>query len=131
MTSSQSPTSSGASKFFESTNSSKADTPAQTKPNGRTVKPIGSAVRPHRSDQATGSTSTPTVATELTEGRPETPTRPTQRYAFEVYTDQRRRINDVQARYQIETGRKLSASRIIREALDEYLEQLEVQLNRL
>mgnify|MGYP000889069466 CR=1 FL=1 len=49
--------------------------------------------------------------------------RPTERYSFEIYTDQKQEIEDLQYRYKKKTGNKLSASRIIREALEVYLKQ--------
>jgi hypothetical protein len=47
--------------------------------------------------------------------------RPTERYSFEIYTDLKPRIEEVQYRFKQRTGRKLSSSRIIREAIAVYL----------
>ena len=49
--------------------------------------------------------------------------RPTERYSFEIYTDQKQRIEDLQYQYRKKTGKRLSASRILREALEIYLKQ--------
>lgn len=118
----------GASKFFEAAGDRTRHRRPPRKANERTVQPNGITDRSNRSTQLAGTLDEPTISTELTEGVADSSGRATERYAFEVYTDQRRRITNVQARYQIKTGRKLSASRIIREALDIYLKQLEVQL---
>jgi len=57
---------------------------------------------------------------ELTEGVQENK-RETERYSFEIYTDQKPRIDELQYLYKKRTAKKLSSSRIIREALEEYL----------
>ena len=46
--------------------------------------------------------------------------RPTVRYSFEIYVDQKNEIEELQYQYKRKTGKKISASRIIREALSEY-----------
>jgi hypothetical protein len=58
-------------------------------------------------------------------------TRPTERYSFEIYSDQKQSIEDVQYRYKKKSGRKLSASRIIREALEDYLKKAEKMLSSI
>lgn len=50
--------------------------------------------------------------------------RSTERYSFEIYTDQKDKILEVAYRYQKRTGKRLPKSRIIREALDQYLNQI-------
>ena len=50
--------------------------------------------------------------------------RPTERYSFEIYTDQKQKIEDLQYQYKKKTGKRLSASRILREALEVYLKQV-------
>jgi hypothetical protein len=45
----------------------------------------------------------------------------TDRASFEIYTDQKEDIQLVCDLYEAETGRKLSASRLIREVLDSFL----------
>ena len=54
--------------------------------------------------------------------------RATERYSFEIYSDLIGKIEDIQYQYKKKTGKKLSASRIIREALEEYLQQAEKAL---
>ncbi len=76
----------------------------------RTVKPNALNERINR-----------TVFDDLEEGTPEEAKRPTERYSFEIYTDQKGSIEEVQYLYKKKTGKKLSASRIIREALEDYL----------
>ena len=81
-------------------------------PNERTVKPNGQTERF-------------SIIHELEEGVNEPEQRRTERYSFEIYVDQLGKIEDLQYRYKKRTGKKLSSSRIIREALDEYLKQAE------
>jgi hypothetical protein len=50
--------------------------------------------------------------------------RPTERYSFEIYTDQKEKIVEIKYRYEKRTGKRLPKSRIIREALDHYFEQV-------
>lgn len=47
--------------------------------------------------------------------------RKTERFSFEIYTDQKGSIEELRYLYNKRTGKKLSVSRIIREALEEYL----------
>lgn len=47
--------------------------------------------------------------------------RATERYSFEIYTDQKDDIQEVCDKYEKATGKKLSASRLIREVLDTFL----------
>jgi hypothetical protein len=47
--------------------------------------------------------------------------RPTERYSFEIYIDQKEDIQRVCEQYEQSTGKKLSASRLIREVLDYFL----------
>jgi hypothetical protein len=49
--------------------------------------------------------------------------RPTERYSFEIFTDQKERIFELQYRYKKRTGQKLSSSRVIRESLDSFLDR--------
>ena len=62
------------------------------------------------------------VLTEMAEGVQEEK-RPTERFSFEIYTDQKPRIEELQYVYRKKTGKKLSSSRILREALEQYLDQ--------
>jgi hypothetical protein len=50
--------------------------------------------------------------------------RPTERYSFEIYADQKEKIVEIKYRYEKRTGKRLPKSRIIREALDHYFEQV-------
>ncbi len=75
--------------------------------------------RPERAN-ATSKRENRTVFDELEQGRAETK-RATERYSFEIYTDQKGSIEELQYLYKKRTGKKLSASRILREALEEYL----------
>ena len=54
----------------------------------------------------------------------ETDTRPTERYSFEIYTDQKEKIREIAYQYEKRTGKRLPKSRIIREALEHYFEQI-------
>lgn len=47
--------------------------------------------------------------------------RQTERYSFEIYSDQKEDIQDICDLYEKATGKKLSASRLIREVLDTFL----------
>lgn len=47
--------------------------------------------------------------------------RATERYSFEIYSDQIPQIEELQFQYKKHTGQKLPASRILREALEAYL----------
>jgi hypothetical protein len=47
--------------------------------------------------------------------------RETTRYSFEIYLDQRDDIQDICDRYEELTGKKLSASRLLREVIDDFL----------
>ncbi len=97
----------------------RTDTPnARAKPANRTLeqkKQTGKAndqtKRLHR-----------TVIDDLEQGT-EDAKRATERYSFEIYTDQKGSIDELQYLYKKRTGKKLSASRIIREALEEYVDR--------
>lgn len=91
---------------------------SSTKPNERTVEP---------NPQPNGLTERLSVISELEEGVRET-VRATERYSFEIYVDQIEKIEEIQYQYKKKTGKRLSASRIIREALDAYLKQAEEAL---
>jgi hypothetical protein len=91
--------------------------PAQEHLN-RTTTPNERAVQPN------GDTERSSVLSELEEGVRESK-RPTERYSFEIYTDMKEKIEDIQYQYKKKTGKKLSASRIIREALEVYFAKLE------
>lgn len=48
----------------------------------------------------------------------------TERYSFEIYTDQKELINDAKYLYYKKTGRKVSSSELIRDALEIFLARL-------
>ncbi len=75
--------------------------------------------RPERAN-ATSNRENRTVFDELEQGRAEMK-RATERYSFEMYTDQKGSIEELQYLYKKRTGKKLSASRILREALEAYV----------
>ncbi len=47
--------------------------------------------------------------------------RPTERFSFEIYSDLKPQIEELQYRFKKRTGKKISSSRIIREAVEAYL----------
>ena len=63
------------------------------------------------------------VLEEMNQGVVEENRRPTERYSFEIYTDQKQKIRDLQYQYEKRMGKRLSSSRIIREAIEAYLEK--------
>ncbi len=87
-----------------------------------TPAPDGPSVRVHRSGEPNDRTdaATASLLDEITGGTPDH-RRPTERYSFEIHTDQKPRIEELQYRFKWRTGTKLSASRIIREAIEAYL----------
>ncbi len=87
-----------------------------SKANGRTVRPHGEDERKKRPAAQSS------LLTELTEGVDEQRRR-TERYSFEIFSDQKERIEELQYQFKRKTGKKLSSSRILREALEEYLEK--------
>jgi hypothetical protein len=90
---------------------SKRDKPSIDKPNGSTERVNGSQERKDR-----------TMMEDLEEGMI-ADKRPTERYSFEIYTDQKERLFELQYRYKKRTGQKLSSSRVIRESLDSFLDR--------
>lgn len=82
-----------------------------TEPTERTEQPMMQSERKNR-----------TVLEDVEQGTEDT-RRATERYSFEIYIDQKGSIEEVQYLYKKKTGKKLSASRIIREAIDEYIEK--------
>ena len=63
------------------------------------------------------------VLEEMNQGVVEGNRRPTERYSFEIYSDQKQKIRDLQYQYEKRMGKRLSSSRIIREAIEAYLEK--------
>jgi hypothetical protein len=84
--------------------------------------PTRPPVRSHRSVERHGRTgaASETLLDEIAEGAP-AHRRPTERYSFEIYTDQKPAIEELQYQFRKRTGTKLSSSRIIREAIAAYL----------
>ena len=94
-------------------------------PNDRSTERKRRTVRAHGSvDRLIGSSEPSSILAELT-GETAEPGRATERYSFEIFTDQKSRMYEVQHRYLTRTGHKLAASRIIRDALEEYLDKLD------
>jgi len=89
-------------------------------PNERTVKPNGITERSIKE----GETS---IITEINQGVHEDK-RQTERYSFEIYSDQIEKMEELQYKYKKRTGKKISASRVIREALEAYLDQIGKEL---
>jgi hypothetical protein len=85
-----------------------------TEPNDRTVKANGTTERSSTPNESTS------VLDELKVGVVDDK-RPTERYSFEIFTDQKAKVEELQYQYKKKTGKRLSSSRIIREALEEYL----------
>lgn len=97
----------------------------------RSAKASSKPERSKRKDKpnARADTSKRTILQELRQGVEETETPHTERYSFEIYPNQKDRIKEFQDLYQQKTGRKLSASRILREGLEMYLEKAFQLLN--
>lgn len=96
---------------------SDATSPKRTvEPNVRTVRANGVNERSNRTVEQSS------VLTELAQGIDEDK-RGTERYSFEIFSDQKERIEELQYQYKRKTGKRLSSSRILREALEEYLEK--------
>lgn len=87
-----------------------------TQPNGRTERSNGSSVSGVDNESLSNS-----VQNELVNGVSDASQRKTQRYSFEIYIDQIQTIEDLQYHYKKRTGKRLSTSRLIREALDQFL----------
>ena len=62
------------------------------------------------------------IVVEMEQGIEEV-TRPTERYSFEIFSDQKEKILEIKYRYEKRTGKRLPKSRIIREALDLYCKE--------
>lgn len=77
---------------------------------------------PHSPPLSPEDESEPSLLDEMQHGVDET-IRPTERYSFEIYVDQKDQVRDLQYLYQKATGKRLPSSRIIREALDAYLKK--------
>jgi hypothetical protein len=105
----------GASSFFsQARNETLSEEPQTTVQDEtkQTEKPNASTERSKR-----------TVLEEIENGPTPLPMRETSRYSFEIYDDQKQSIEDLQYLFKKKTGKKLSSSRIIREAIDEFLRE--------
>lgn len=67
--------------------------------------------------------STSAVLTAIDDPQPASKRR-TERYSFEIYTDQKETIDDAKYLYYKKTGRKVSSSELMRDALDLFLARL-------
>ncbi len=76
--------------------------------------------RKNRTDQPTDRAVPTTLLNEISEGTTDD-TRQTERYSFEIYTDLKPKIEELQYLFKKRTGKKVSSSRLIQEALEEYL----------
>jgi hypothetical protein len=94
---------------------------SHTSPNAITEQVNGSTERFNRTVKANEGEKS--VLDEMNQGVIETNKRPTERYSFEIYTDQKQKIRDLQYQYEKRMGKRLSSSRIIREAIEVYLEK--------
>lgn len=97
-----------------------------TEPNARTVKPNGAAERVKASNNKPVSVDGDlqaddgSILSEIRIGKkPES--RRVKRFSFEIYEDQIPAIEELQFRYKRKTGNRLSTSRFIREAIEQYL----------
>ena len=88
----------------------------ESEPNDRTDKPNGYIERDGEKKVTSKS-----LLNELKTGVQDDGKPPTERYSFEIYTLQKQQIEDLQYLYRKKTGKKISSSRILREALDNYL----------
>ena len=107
------------------------ENPQKSKLKGKTGRRRVAADRPTGSSGRTAASSTEqkqasnpdteasSLLDEMQHGVEET-TRPTERYSFQIFSDQKEKILQIQLRYAEGTGKQLSKSRVIREALDAY-----------
>lgn len=129
----------GASAFFSGARHAQSqDKQTKEKPIGRSVeRTVDRSVRRSETTKTPRQVPTPAGASEQVhtvmdevQGGIIAPQRATERYAFEIYTDQKRKLNRIRYLYEEKTGKKLSASRIIREAIEPQLNALEEQLSK-
>ena len=92
----------------------------QDVPNRLTERVNGDTERSNRTVIENGGEKS--VLEEMNQGAIEANKRPTERYSFEIYTDQKQKIRDLQYQYEKRMGKRLSSSRIIREAIEMYLD---------
>jgi len=128
----------GSAFFRRDTSSSAPETEPEQKATERAASPPAPAKltketrnrtveRNDRTDEPTGSPdippSTSAVLTAIDDPQPANKRR-TERYSFEIYTDQKETIDDAKYLYYKKTGRKVSSSELMRDALDLFLARL-------
>lgn len=92
--------------------------PAKSERINRTPERLNRTVAPNA--RTVAQEQSPSLLEEMTSVvKPER--RATERYSFEIYSDQIPQIEELQFQYKKRTGQKLPASRILREALEAYL----------
>lgn len=120
----------GSAFFRRDTSSSAPATPTTSKPppakstketQNRTVERNDRTATPNGSTNTASSTSA--VLTSIDDPQPANKRR-TERYSFEIYTDQKETIDDAKYLYYKKTGRKVSSSELMRDALDLFLARL-------
>jgi len=120
----------GSAFFRRDTSSSAPATPTPSKPSSpkstketqnRTVERNDRTNEPNGPRDIPSSTSA--VLTAIDDPQPANKRR-TERYSFEIYTDQKETIDDAKYLYYKKTGRKVSSSELMRDALDLFLTRL-------
>src|SRR5690554_1371274 len=120
----------GSAFFRRDTSSSAPATPTTSKApaakstketQNRTVERFDRTDTPNDSPEISPSTSA--VLTAIDDPQPANKRR-TERYSFEIYTDQKETIDDAKYLYYKKTGRKVSSSELMRDALDLFLARL-------
>lgn len=113
-TSSSAPATPSTSKAAAAAKSTKETQNRTVERNDRTEKP---------NDSPDTASSTSAVLTAIDDPQPANKRR-TERYSFEIYTDQKETIDDAKYLYYKKTGRKVSSSELMRDALDLFLARL-------
>ena len=119
------------SAFFRGSTPSSAPAPHTTAkpPSAKSTKETQNRTveRNDRTSEPNGSPDTPpstsAVLTAIDDPQPANKRR-TERYSFEIYTDQKETIDDAKYLYYKKTGRKVSSSELMRDALDLFLARL-------
>jgi len=95
---------------------------ALTHPSLKRSKPTSEPVT--TVDAQANAESLPSILARLQHGRTERLEK-TERYSFEIYPEQKEKIEDFLYQYKKRTGEKLSASKLLREAIDRYFQLLD------
>ena len=120
----------GSAFFRRDTSSSAPATPTTSKPppakstketQNRTVERNDRTAPPNELQARTVPASSVLTAIDEPE---QADKRRTERYSFEIYTDQKETIDDAKYLYYKKTGRKVSSSELMRDALDLFLARL-------